>query len=142
MSARPRSRVALGYRAGGEGTQCHSVPATLAGTRLARHSRRHRLFAGPVAWRSSSQKLTSHSSTESELYALDEATRELVYLKKLLQPPLGAWSHLSGLGWEMGQSAQSSGPAREGEAGRESGPREWGQAGATSRTSRTEWGSG
>ena len=35
------------------------------------------LFGGPVAWRSSSQKLTSHSSTESELYALDEATREL-----------------------------------------------------------------
>ena len=43
------------------------------------------LFGGPVAWRSSSQKLTSHSSTESELYALDEATRELAYLKKLLR---------------------------------------------------------
>ena len=43
---------------------------------------------------------------------------------------------------EMGQSAQSSGPTREGErfgeAGRESGRREWGQAGATSRTPRTK----
>ena len=44
--------------------------------------------------------------------------------------------------WGMGQSAQSSGPTRKREAGRESGRREWGQAGATSRTSRTQWGSG
>jgi hypothetical protein len=43
------------------------------------------LYGGPVAWRSSAQKLTSHSSTEAELYALDEATRELVYLQKLLK---------------------------------------------------------
>jgi hypothetical protein len=31
-------------------------------------------FGGPVTWRSSTQRLTSHSPTESELYALDEAT--------------------------------------------------------------------
>ena len=43
------------------------------------------LFGGPVTWRSSTQRLTSHSSTESELYALDEATRELVHLQKLLK---------------------------------------------------------
>jgi hypothetical protein len=43
------------------------------------------LFGGPVTWRSSTQRPTSHSSTESELCALDEATRELVHLQKLLK---------------------------------------------------------
>jgi hypothetical protein len=43
------------------------------------------LFGGPVTWSSSTQRLTSHSSIESELYALDEATRELVHLQKLLK---------------------------------------------------------
>jgi hypothetical protein len=45
---------------------------------------RFQLYGGPLPWRACTQQLTSHSSTESELYALDEATRENQYLLKLL----------------------------------------------------------
>ena len=40
---------------------------------------------GAVSWKAVFQKSISHSSTESELIALDSAVREAVYLKKLLQ---------------------------------------------------------
>ena len=40
---------------------------------------------GAISWKRSLQKLISHSSTESELIALDEAAREPVYLQKLLK---------------------------------------------------------
>jgi hypothetical protein len=42
------------------------------------------LAGGSTSWRASTQNLTSHSSTESKLYALDEAAREMVCLNKLL----------------------------------------------------------
>ena len=40
---------------------------------------------GAISWKRSFQKLISHSSTESELIALDEAAREPVYLQKITE---------------------------------------------------------
>jgi hypothetical protein len=57
----------------------HDWPPTLGVTGY-----HFQLGSGSISWRAGTQKLTSHSSTESELYALDEAARELVYLNKLL----------------------------------------------------------
>ena len=43
------------------------------------------LFGGPVAWKASKQATMTTSSTEAELLALSEITKEAMYLRRLLQ---------------------------------------------------------
>ena len=43
------------------------------------------LAGGPISWRSRKQRTTTLSTNEAEYVALCEATREIVYLRKLLQ---------------------------------------------------------
>jgi hypothetical protein len=43
------------------------------------------LGSGSLSWKAGTQSIVTHSSTEAELVALDEAARELEYLRQLLQ---------------------------------------------------------
>lgn len=42
-------------------------------------------LGGAISWKSTTQKLTALSSTEAELYAIDDASRELRHLHMLLE---------------------------------------------------------
>ena len=43
------------------------------------------LFGGPVAWKASKQATVTTSSTEAELMALSDTTKEAIYLRRLLK---------------------------------------------------------